>query len=141
MDKRKTMNKAIFFSVIFLIMVVPVMAGRNALTPAGGIDRYSSERNNIFFLDAVNNATTTNYFQKIIATQFCFYNGSCLSLNGSGGGGGTGPGKAGAAPWLYNDTTSIYWNSTYGNNTYCLITELTNYTGNWSAEKDYQTGF
>jgi len=44
-------------------------------------------------------------------------NGTVIcGTNASGGGGGGG--MEGAAPYLYNDTTKIYWNETTGNRTY-----------------------
>jgi len=80
---------------------------------------------------------TFNYSQMafIVNSSGAYWNNSDLSSIGTSGGGS---GLAGAPPYLYNDSDNIYWNSTHGNATYCLIGSLVDYVGNWSDDKpDY----
>lgn len=84
------------------------------------------------------NFTNNNYNQSLVINAsgcIIWYDGSSACTAPTGGSGG---GHIGTSPWLYNDTTNMYWNDTFGNITYALIANLSDYVGNWSDNKtDY----
>lgn len=65
---------------------------------------------------SVINASTSDNFTFIVNNSGAFWNHVALNITGGGGG----DSKYGGTPFLYNDSTTIYFNSTYGNLTYVV---------------------
>lgn len=100
-----------------------------------------------FFQDRVtnNNISTTQFWNGKVLCENVVGGSDADHCTDDGGVGGGGDIKSGAAPFLYNDTDTIYFNDTYGNDTYIRQGFETdpqwflNYSSNVSSTNDLVT--